>query len=213
MESFQTLWTPLKFSVTSKRKKWAQYKPPKFKHFSVSKYPSILSSQASFQQLLLSIKATLSKPSARKLPKSSWKVFSHSYHCFPQLRCVTQSSLSCLSMCHHPLPPYIPEPDFYLTMAGKVVMENKLQLRPHLAFLTQVKFCKIQQGTAPWISSQNSSRNLSRVVLSHLKPYLLGKGEGRQLPKLLLQSSVTAAGSWNINKNECWPCSVWWPHC
>lgn len=110
---------------------------------SLSQYSSTLSSQASFQQFLLSIKATLSKPSARKLPKSSWKVFSHSYHCFPQLRCVTQSSLSCLSMCHHPLPPYIPEPDFYLTKAGKVVMENKSQLQPHLAFLRQVKFCKI----------------------------------------------------------------------
>lgn len=147
-------------------------KPPKFKHFSVSQYPSILSSQASFQQFLLSIKATLSKPSVRKLPKSSWKVFSPSYHCFAQLRCVTQSSLSCLSMCHRPLPSYIAEPDFYLTRAGKVVMEKKLQLQPHLAFLRQVKFCKIQQGTASWISSQNSPRNSGLVGLSHLKPCL-----------------------------------------
>lgn len=132
----------------------------------------MLSSQASFQQFLLSVKATLSKPSARKLPKSSWKVFSPSYQCFLQLRCVTQSSLSCLSMCHHPLPSYIPEPDFYLTKAVKVVMENKLQLQPHLAFLRRVKFCKIQQGTASWISPQNLSRNSSLAVLSHLKPYL-----------------------------------------
>lgn len=45
-------------------------------------------------------------------------------------------------MCHRPLPSYIPEPDFYLTRAGKVVMENKLQLWPHLAFLRQVKYSK-----------------------------------------------------------------------
>lgn len=57
-------------------------------------------------------------------------------------------------MCHRPFPPYIPEPHFYLTRAGKVVMENKLQLWPHLAFLRQVKFCKIQQTTASWIGSQ-----------------------------------------------------------
>lgn len=162
-------------------------KPPKFKHFSVSQYPSILSSQASFQQFLLSVKATLSKPSVRKLPKSSWKVFSPSYHCFAQLRCVTQSSLSCLSMCHRPLPSYKPEPDFYLTRAGKVVMEKQLQLQPHLAFLRQVKFCKIQQGTASWTSSQNPSRNSGLVVLSHIKPYL--SREGSSLPKLLLNCS------------------------
>lgn len=62
-------------------------------------------------------------------------------------------------------------------------MEKKLQLQPHLAFLRQVKFCKVQQGSASWISSQNSSTNLGLVVLSHLKPYL--SREGSSLPKLL----------------------------